>query len=73
MSILAQIVSDQRKEVSLKKAVVSELQLRDMPLYNRKTHSFSSKIKETLWASWLNTNDAPLPNHKLNFSRVQLR
>lgn len=47
MSILAQIVSDQRKEVSLKKAVVSELQLRDMPLYNRKTHSFSSKIKET--------------------------
>ena len=47
MSILAQIVADQRKEIALKKVVVSEDQLHDMPLYNRETYSFSSKIKET--------------------------
>lgn len=47
MSILAQIVADQRKEIALKKAVTSENQLHDMPLYNRLTISFSSAIKNT--------------------------
>ena len=32
MSILAQIVIDQRKEIALKKAVVSTAQLQAMPL-----------------------------------------
>lgn len=45
MSILAQIVADQRKEVALKKAVVSEAQLTTMPLYNREKISFSHAIK----------------------------
>lgn len=47
MSILAQIVTDQRKEIALKKEVVSEAQLTAMPLYNRKTISFSAQIKNT--------------------------
>jgi indole-3-glycerol phosphate synthase len=47
MSILAQIVSDQRKEIALKKAVVSQAQLQAMPLYERQTISFSNRIKNT--------------------------
>lgn len=47
MSILVQIVADQRKEITLKKAVVSQAQLYAMPLYNRKTISFSNAIKNT--------------------------
>lgn len=47
MSILAQIVADQRKEITLKKAVVSQTQLYDMPLYNRQIISFSNAIKNT--------------------------
>jgi len=47
MSILAQIVADQRIEISLKKQVVSAAQLRSMPLYNRNTISFSKGIKNT--------------------------
>ena len=45
MSILAQIVADQRKEIALKKGVISETQLYTMPLYKRKTTSFSNAIK----------------------------
>lgn len=47
MSILAQIVADQRKEIALKKEVISKAQLTAMPLYNRDTISFSSSIKNT--------------------------
>ena len=47
MSILAQIVADQRKEITLKNAVVSQTQLYDMPLYNRQIISFSNAIKNT--------------------------
>lgn len=47
MSILAQIVVDQRKEIALKKAVTSENQLHAMPLYNREPISFSSAIENT--------------------------
>lgn len=47
MSILEQIVIDQRKEITLKKGVVSEVQLIAMPLYNRETFSFSRQIKNT--------------------------
>ena len=47
MSILAQIVADQRKEIALKKEVISEAQLTAIPLYNRETISFSSRIKNT--------------------------
>ena len=32
MSILAQIVADQRKEITLKNAVVSKTQLYDLPI-----------------------------------------
>ena len=45
MSILAQIVVDQRKEVALKKALVSLAQLQAMPLYERQTISFADGIK----------------------------
>lgn len=47
MSILAQIVVDQRKEVALKKALVSLAQLQAMPLYERQTISFADGIKNT--------------------------
>jgi indole-3-glycerol phosphate synthase len=47
MSILAQIVIDQRKEIALKKAVVSRAQLQAMPLYDRQTISFANGIKNT--------------------------
>lgn len=47
MSILAQIVIDQRKEIALKKAVVSLAQLQAMPLYDRQTISFADGIKNT--------------------------
>ena len=47
MSILAKIVSDQRKEITLKKTVVSQAQLQVMPLYDRQTISFSDRIKNT--------------------------
>jgi indole-3-glycerol phosphate synthase len=47
MSILVQIVADQRKEIALKKAIVSQTQLQNMPLYNRQTISFSNAIKDT--------------------------
>lgn len=47
MSILAQIVVDQRKEIALKKAVISESQLCKMPLYKRETLSFAKSIKNT--------------------------
>ena len=47
MSILAQIVTDQRKEIVLKKAVVSLAQLQTMPLYGRQTLSFADAIKNT--------------------------
>lgn len=47
MSILAKIVSNQQKEIALKKAVVSQAQLCAMPLYKRETLSFSNAIKST--------------------------
>ena len=47
MSVLAQIVTDQRKEIVLKKAVVSTAQLQAMPLYYRQTISFANGIKNT--------------------------
>ena len=47
MSILVQTVADQRKEIALKKAIVSQTQLQNMPLYNRQTISFSNAIKDT--------------------------
>jgi indole-3-glycerol phosphate synthase len=45
MNILEQIVIDQRKEVALKKSVVSEHQLSTFPLYQRQPISFSKSIK----------------------------
>jgi hypothetical protein len=45
MSILAQIVIDQRKEIALKKQMISQAQLQDMPHYNRKAISFADAIK----------------------------
>ena len=47
MSILVLIVADQRKEIALKKAIVSQTLLQNMPLYNRQTISFSNAIKDT--------------------------
>jgi indole-3-glycerol phosphate synthase len=47
MSILAQIVIDQRKEIALKKKMISQAQLQDMPHYNRKAISFADAIKNT--------------------------
>lgn len=47
MSILAQIVVDQRKEIALKKTLVSLAQLQAMPLYDRQTISFADGIKNT--------------------------
>lgn len=47
MSILEQIVNDQRKEIILKKQVVSEASLTKMPLYTRQSLSFSKAIKHT--------------------------
>ena len=47
MSILAQIVIDQRKEIALKKQMISQAQLQDMPHYNRKAISFADAIKNT--------------------------
>ena len=47
MSILAQIVIDQRKEIVLKKKMISQVQLQAMPLYERQTISFADGIKNT--------------------------
>ena len=47
MSILAQIVADQRKEIVLKKGIISLAQLQAMPLYDRQTISLSDGIKNT--------------------------
>jgi indole-3-glycerol phosphate synthase len=47
MSILAQIVIDQRKEIALKKKTMSQAQLQAMPHYNRKTISFAEGIRQT--------------------------
>ena len=47
MSILAEIVIDQRKEIALKKQMISQAQLQDMPHYNRKAISFADAIKNT--------------------------
>ena len=47
MSILAQIVIDQHKEIALKKKMMSQAQLQAMPHYNRETISFAEGIRQT--------------------------
>lgn len=47
MSILAQIVIDQHKEIALKKKMMSQAQLQAMPHYNSKTISFAEGIRQT--------------------------
>lgn len=47
MSILAQIVIDQRIEIALKKKMMSQAQLQAMPHYNSKTISFAEGIRQT--------------------------
>ncbi|MBT8324600.1 MAG: indole-3-glycerol phosphate synthase TrpC [Winogradskyella sp.] len=44
MTILDKIVKDKRKEVELKKAIISRLQLEKMPLFNKVTISLVGKL-----------------------------
>lgn len=44
MSILDQIIASKRKEVALKKSIVSVAQLENSDLFNKKTHSLSKSI-----------------------------
>jgi indole-3-glycerol phosphate synthase len=47
MSILAQIVRDQRKEIALKKKMISQVQLQAMPHFKREIISFADRIRHT--------------------------